>query len=168
MQQDKPPARQAAPPPLTDVVRAGLRRATSADAVAVRNLTRDAYAKWVPIIGREPKPMIADYTAAIRNHLVDLLELNGELMALVEARFETDHLLIVNIAVSPVAQGHGYGRALLAHAEELARSAGMREARLYTNSRFTENLKLYDRLGYQVDREETSHLGVTVYMSKRL
>ena len=38
-----------------------LRRAVMADAPAVAALTRDAYAKWVPLIGREPKPMTADY-----------------------------------------------------------------------------------------------------------
>ncbi|RYH14351.1 MAG: GNAT family N-acetyltransferase, partial [Alphaproteobacteria bacterium] len=65
-------------------------------------------------------------------------------------------------------QGRGHGRALLAQAENLARSLGKGELRLYTNGRFTENLKLYQRVGYRVDREETSHLGVTVYMSKLL
>ena len=31
-----------------------LRQAVAADAADVRQLTRDAYAKWVPLIGREP------------------------------------------------------------------------------------------------------------------
>jgi GNAT superfamily N-acetyltransferase len=112
--------------------------------------------------------MTADYDTAIRDHLVDLLELDGELAALIEMRPEADHLLIVNIAVLPALQGHGYGRALLAHAEDLARSLGVGDVRLYTNGRFTENLNLYERVGYRVDREETSDLGVTVYMSKLL
>jgi hypothetical protein len=34
-----------------------LRRAIAADAAAIRELTRQAYAKWVPIIGREPLPI---------------------------------------------------------------------------------------------------------------
>jgi len=34
----------------------------------------------------------------------------------------------------------------------------------------TENVKLYERIGYKVDRKEEAspHLGVFVYMSKRL
>ena len=32
-----------------------LRQATAADAAAIRGLTRAAYAKWVALIGREPK-----------------------------------------------------------------------------------------------------------------
>jgi hypothetical protein len=47
-----------------------LRRATSADVGAVRDLTRTAYAKWVPVIGRVPKPMTADYAAAVRDHQI--------------------------------------------------------------------------------------------------
>ena len=130
---------------------------------------REAYAKWVPIIGREPRPMIADYDAAVRDHALDLLELDGAVAALIEMRPEADHLLIVNVAVSPAYQGCGYGRALMAHAEEHARSLGVGEVRLYTNSRFTENVKLYERIGYRVDREEAlPPLGMIVTMSKRL
>ncbi len=155
---------------LTETIRAGLRRATLADAVAVRDLTRAAYAEWVSVLGREPKPMTADYDVAVRDHMVDMLHLDGELAALIEMHPEADHLLIVNIAVSPNHKGRGLGRALLAHAEELTRSLGLGEMRLYTSVHLTENVKLYERVGYMVDRkEETSpHLGVFVYMSKLL
>ena len=146
-----------------------MRRATTADAVAVRELTRAAYAKWVPILGREPRPMTADYDAALRDHLVDLLRVDGEAVALIEMAPTADHLLIVNVAVVPAEQGRGHGRALMAHAEEVARSLNLREVRLYTNALFAENLRLYSRLGYRVDREEQHpQFGVAVHMSKRL
>lgn len=167
--QPSPLESPASPHPLTDAIRAGLRRAVPADAAAVRDLTRAAYAKWVPVLGREAKPMAADYDVAVRDHVVDMLHLDGNLAALIEMRPEADHLLIVNVAVSPAHQARGYGRALLAHAEEFARSLMLGELRLYTNGRLTENLRLYGRVGYRVDREEVSpHLGVTVYMSKRV
>ena len=167
--QPSPLESPASPHPLTDVIRARLRRAAPADAAAVRDLTRAAYAKWVPVLGREAKPMAADYDVAVRDHVVDMLHLDGDLAALIEMRPEADHLLIVNVAVSPTHQARGYGRALLAHAEEFARSLTLGEVRLYTNSRLAENLKLYGRVGYRVDRAETSpQLGVAVYMSKRL
>ena len=146
-----------------------MRRATTADAAAVREVTRAAYAKWVPILGREPRPMTADYDAALRDHLVDLLRVDGEAVALIEMAPTADHLLIVNVAVVPAQQGRGHGRALMAHAEEVARSLNLSEVRLYTNALFAENLRLYSRLGYRVDREE-QHLqfGVAVHMSKLL
>lgn len=158
------------PSPLTETIRAGLRRAASTDAAAVRNLTQAAYAKWVPVLGRKPKPMTTDYGAAVRDHIVDMLHLDGELAALIEMHPEPGHLLIVNVAVSPNHQGRGIGRALLAHAEELTRSLGLSKLCLYTSVHLTDNIKLYKRVGYTVDREEEAspHLGVFVYMSKPL
>jgi GNAT superfamily N-acetyltransferase len=142
--------------------------ATAEDAGAIRSLTREAYAKWVPIIGREPKPMTANYEAAVRNHRIDLLRLDGRLAALVEMIPETDHILIENIAVSPAFQGRGLGRTLMAHAEQVAASLGYGLIKLYTNKMFAENVVLYQRLGYGIDREEVGPYGTTVYMSKTL
>jgi len=146
-----------------------VRRATIDDAVTVRELTRAAYAKWVPLLGRDPRPLTADYDAAVRDHLIDLLHVGGEAVALIEMAPKADHLLIVNVAVVPAQQGRGYGRALMAHAEGVARSLNLNEMRLYTNALFAENLRLYSRLGYRMDREEQHpQFGVAVHMSKRL
>ena len=145
-----------------------LRQATAADAGAIRDLTRQAYAKWVPLIGREPKPMTADYAAAVARHRFDLLYVDGTLAALIETIREADHLLVENVAVSPSFQGRGLGRKLMAHAEMLASELGFGTIRLYTNQRFAENIALYRKLGYQVDREEALPVGVVTHMSKRL
>ncbi|RZA25597.1 MAG: N-acetyltransferase, partial [Proteobacteria bacterium] len=75
---------------MSEAVPSALRRAVPGDAAAVRSLTREAYAKWVPVIGREPKPMTADYDAVVRDHLVDLLEVDGKLAALIEMCPEVD------------------------------------------------------------------------------
>ena len=145
-----------------------LRQAVATDAPAIRELTRSAYAKWVPLIGREPKPTTADYDDAVAKHRFDLLYVEGTLAALIETIRETDHLLVENVAVSPSFQGRGLGRRLMAHAEELATSSGFGEIRLYTNQRFAENIALYRRLGYRVDREDELPVGTVVHMSKRL
>jgi ribosomal protein S18 acetylase RimI-like enzyme len=145
-----------------------MRQATAADAGAIRDLTRQAYAKWVPLIGREPKPMTADYDQAVGKHRFDLLYVDGTLAALIETIHEADHLLVENVAVSPDFQGRGLGRKLMAHAEVLARELGFDEIRLYTNQRFVENIALYGRLGYRVEREEDVKVGVVTHMSKKL
>jgi ribosomal protein S18 acetylase RimI-like enzyme len=146
-----------------------LRRASPPDAAAVRDLTRAAYAKWLNVIGREPRPMTADYDVAVREHIVDMLHDKGKLVALIEMRQEVDHLLIVNVAVLPAFQGHGYGRSLLSHAEEYASALQLPELRLYTHSRFTENLLFYERLGYhEYHRELVPDLGTVVHMKKIL
>ena len=145
-----------------------MRSAVAVDAAAVRVLTRVAYAKWVPVIGREPLPMRADYEEAVRQHRIDLAFLDGGLAALIETIDKGDHLVIENVAVAPAFQGRGLGRHLLTHAERLALELGYSEVRLYTNKQFAANVELYLAVGYRLDREETSALGVTVYMSKSL
>ncbi len=126
-----------------------LRRATAADATNVRALTRTAYAKWVPLIGREPIPMTADYDRAVADHIIDLWEERGQLLALIEVAPGPDHLLIENVAVRPNRQGKGLGSKLLHHAERFALSLGLNEVRLYTNAAFASNLSFYSRRGYQ-------------------
>jgi ribosomal protein S18 acetylase RimI-like enzyme len=145
-----------------------MRRAAAADAAAVRALTRQAYGKWVPVAGREPKPMGADYDLAVQSHRIDLAYCDGELAGLIEMIPERDHLLIENVAVAPAFQKRGIGRRLMAHAEELARQLDRAEVRLYTNKLFGENVALYSRLGYRIDREELTERGVAVHMSKDL
>ena len=124
-----------------------LQQAVASDAAAVRALTRAAYAKWVPLIGREPKPMGADYEKAVVEHRVDLAYLGDQLAALIETIPGTDYLLVENVAVAPAFQGRGLGRFLMAHAERLAAEQGQAEMRLYTNQRFAENIRLYLALG---------------------
>ena len=146
-----------------------IRRATAADAAAVRALTMEAYAKWVPVVGAEPLPMRADYDKAVVEHAVDLLEEDGSLRALIEMTPASDHLLIVNIAVRPDQQGKGLGGALLGHAERFARSLSLDEIQLYTNMRMTSNLAFYGRRGYQEFRRGTNASGlVAVFMRKKL
>jgi ribosomal protein S18 acetylase RimI-like enzyme len=145
-----------------------LRRAEPADAEAIATLTRAAYAKWMSVIGRAPKPMTADYDVAVRAHLIDLLYADGVLAALVECICEPDHLLIENLAVAPAHQGRGYGRKLMGHVEDLAHTLGLGEVRLYTNTLFAENIGFYRSLGYRIDAETAFKGGLLTHMSRRL
>ena len=144
-----------------------IRRASSQDAEAVRRLVREAYAQWAPVIGREPMPMKADYERAVRDNEIDLLYADDDLVGLIEVIVNSDHLFIENIAVVPHRQGQGLGRHLLSHAEERARKANLRELRLLTNQAFATNIRLYESVGFRVDRTEPfPGGGATVYMSK--
>jgi N-acetylglutamate synthase-like GNAT family acetyltransferase len=146
-----------------------LRRAEPADASAIRELSRAAYAKWVPVIGGEPLPMTADYNQAVRRHIIDLHEEGGELLALIEMVVETGHLLIENIAVRPDKQGKGIGDRLLRHAEAVAASMNIREIQLYTNAAFVSNIDFYSKRGYQEYDRRTMPSGRTaVFMRKTL
>ena len=144
------------------------RRAGEDDAERVRELTVTAYAKWVPVIGRRPKPMNADYEHAVRAHVIELAYLDGELAGVIEIIPAKDHLLLENLAVAPAHQKRGLGRRLMARVEALARARGLKLVRLYTNKAFATNLDFYRRLGYAIEREEPFKEGFTVYFAKAI
>ena len=145
-----------------------LRRAAQADADEIGDLTREAYGKWVPVIGREPLPMTVDYHDAVRRHRFDLLYLDDHMAGLIETVPDGDCLLIVNVAVRPAFQGRGLGKRHLSLAEEIATGAGLAGLRLYTNARFAENIRLYETLDYRREREEMRDVRTVVYMRKPL
>jgi GNAT superfamily N-acetyltransferase len=145
-----------------------VRPATALDAPIIRDIVRAAYAKWVPLIGREPLPMRADYGRAVREHQIDLVCEDGAPVALIETIRSPDNLFIENVAVLPERQGRGIGRMLLAHAERKAALAGLSEIRLLTNAAFEANVQLYLAAGYRVSRREPFMGGQTVHMSKTL
>ena len=152
-----------------------VRRGEPADAEAIGALVHAAYAKWMPVIGRLPTPMQADYAQAVLRHRFDLLDVGGDLAALIETMPEADHLLIVNVAVRPAFQGRGFGVRLLRLAEDIATAAGLSTLRLYTNKHYAANLRLYASLGYRAEREEpyagagkTRADDIVVHMAKKI
>jgi GNAT superfamily N-acetyltransferase len=156
------------PPRLNPATAFSLRAANADDAAAIRAQTREAYSKWIPVVGREPLPMTADYNEAARKHRIDLLHVGGKLTALIEIFPKDGHLLIENVAVSPTCQNRGVGRKLLAHAEQVAAAQGYSVIKLFTNKLFAANVQFYSKAGYSMYREEESRLGITVCMSKRV
>jgi ribosomal protein S18 acetylase RimI-like enzyme len=144
------------------------RPATPDDVPAITALVRAAYEKWVPLIGREPMPMQADYDEALRDHMIDLLFDGEALIGLIETIQHPDHLFVENVAVTPARQGQGFGRHLMAHAEGKARGLNLSALRLVTNAAFASNVQLYRDIGYRVEREEAFLGGVAVHMHKAL
>jgi ribosomal protein S18 acetylase RimI-like enzyme len=138
------------------------------DAAAIQALVHAVYAKWVPLIGRLPLPMQANYEQALGEHEFTLVEREGELIGLIETEDKEDHLYIVNVAVAETTQGRGLGRRLLAHAEEKALGKGYRETRLLTNALYEANIRLYERQGYEIYVRENFMNGVVVRMRKRV
>jgi N-acetylglutamate synthase-like GNAT family acetyltransferase len=144
-----------------------IRRATSADVGTIIEITRAAYTKWIPVIGREPKPMTADYHQAVAHHVIDLCEEDGQPIALIELIPKPLHLLIENVAVLPDWHGSGIGGILLERAEAIARCLGLDQLRLYTNAMFSTNIAFYAHRGFEEFlREQHPARGEVVHMRK--
>lgn len=145
-----------------------IRPATIDDISAIERIVRDAYSPYIQRIGATPGPMLDDYPARIAQGLVHVLLASGDVQALLVLIPEPDCLLLDNIAVSPGAQGKGYGRHLLRFAEDEARRRGLAAIRLYTQEKMTENIGIYRCHGY-VETHRAEEIGLKrVFMKKAL
>ena len=145
-----------------------IRPAVAGDVPAIEALVREAYAMYVPRIGREPAPVTADHAGLVAAGRTSVVEADGEVAGVIVLIPGSDHLLVENVAVSPRMQGHGLGRELMAFAERRAAELGMAELRLYTNQLMTENIALYPALGYTETGRRVEDGFARIYFSKRI
>ena len=126
-----------------------VRIAHRSEAAAVQEVSAAAYIPvYQPVIGAVPKPAREEYTSRIERGEVWVLETGGSLAGVVVLEPATDHLMLYSIAVHPRHQGQGYGKLLLAFAEQRAVTAGLPEVRLYTTTLMKQNLAFYRGCGY--------------------
>ncbi|MGH3137825.1 MAG: GNAT family N-acetyltransferase [Gaiellaceae bacterium] len=125
-----------------------IRRAESGDVAAIRAIVEVAYAPYEPRIGRVPAPVVADYPALVAAGDAWVCISDGRVVGVLVIRQAGDALELENVAVDPACQRRGYGRALIAFAEQQARELGLGTVTLYTNEAMVENLRLYPRLGF--------------------
>jgi ribosomal protein S18 acetylase RimI-like enzyme len=145
-----------------------IRLAHPGDLAAVETIVTAAYARYVPLIGQKPGPMLDDYSALIEKQRVHVLVADGEMTGILVLLPDDGAMLLDNVAIRPDRQGHGYGRVLIAFAEKIARQHGFRAIRLYTNEAMIENIGLYERLGF-VETHRAQEKGFRrVYMTKPL
>jgi ribosomal protein S18 acetylase RimI-like enzyme len=145
-----------------------VRRATTPDVAAVAAIAAAAYSPYLASIGVRPGPLDVDYADAVERRDVRVAELDGAPVGILVLVVHADHLTLENVAVDPRAQGRGIGSALLALAEDEARSRDLPEVRLYTHRLMAANLALYGRRGYVETHRETQHGLDRVFLTKRL
>ncbi|WP_254453534.1 N-acetyltransferase [Siccirubricoccus sp. G192] len=132
-------------------------------------LVRTAYARWVPLIGREPAPMTDDYAARIAAGQGFVLEApDGRILGLVVLEEEPEALLLDNIAIAPEAQGQGLGHGLMDFIEAEARRRGHRLIRIFINAAMEANIRLYESLGFVETHRAMQGAFRRVNMEKRL
>ena len=145
-----------------------IRAAGDADVPAIARVVHDAFAGFIPLIGRAPWPMFQDYVARVAQGAVWVLTEDGAVVGVVVLQFNDDHLFVETIAIAPPHQGRGHGRRLLAFVETEARRRGRDETRLHLHLTMTRGIALYRRLGYtEYARREVDGY-YRVYLCKRL
>ena len=126
------------------------------DIPRIKELVDAAYSKYIERIGKPPAPMLADWPELLETAKVFVLRSNEDIVGgiVLQPNAGKDSMEVNNAVVDPGAQGKGYGRILLEHAEEFARGKGFTALTLYTNAKMYENLTIYAKIGYvEVDRK---------------
>ena len=146
-----------------------IRLAEANDEPEIRDCAEQAYARYVPMIGRKPAPMVADFVTQIAAGMVYVATDDQAIFqGFIVFYAEEEHILLENVAVLPSAAGRGVGRALISFCEDAARQRGMNGVHLYTNEKMTDNLSIYPKLGYVKVAQRTKDGFKRVYFEKTL
>jgi GNAT superfamily N-acetyltransferase len=145
-----------------------IRKAHPGEADAAREVVIAAYQHYVPVIGREPAPMLDDYAARIAAGQLWVLPDAQGLAGVLVLEDGPDCFMLENIAVSPDRQGRGIGRQLLDFAEAEATRCGWNAITLYTNALMLTNIAIYTARGYVETGRVTEKGFQRVYMEKPL
>jgi ribosomal protein S18 acetylase RimI-like enzyme len=146
-----------------------IRQAEASDEPDIRDCAEQAYARYVPLIGRKPAPMVADFAAQIAAEEVYVAtDEQNAFQGFIVFYAEDGYILLENVAVLPSAAGRGVGRSLIGFCEHTARERGINAVHLYTNEKMTDNLSIYPRLGYVEVGRRTENGFNRVYFEKML
>lgn len=150
-----------------------IRPIEASDAGEVLTVQRAAFVSEALIYGDPdmgPLTQTLDELAfELRENLGCVAEVNGRIVGAARAVASGDLLLVGRIAIAPDQQGGGIGTRLLEALEERGRVAGCREAELFTGSLSTQNLALYEDLGYRESERIPQGDGTEqIFLRKRL
>ena len=142
-----------------------IRKAVIEDAAGLQNVMASAYSAYQERLGgKRLPPLEVDYSSEISDYPTWVAESNGSIIAGLIMIFENEFASIANIAVHPDFQGQGVGGGLMKFAERVAKEKAYPELRLATHILLTENISLYEHLGWsEIERDE-----LRVYMKKEI
>jgi len=132
-----------------------IQKASPSDLERVTGCARDAYVKYVDRMGCEPAPMQADYASQIADGDVYIAQYGHSFAGYIVFYSKHDLLHLENVAVLPEMSGTGIGRALVEYAERAASVRNLQAVELYTNEAMTENMAMYQNMGYvEIERKQ--------------
>ena len=137
-----------------------VRDATPADADAIVDLTRRAFAQQAVLYEDDSLPPLQDtpetVLGAIERGVVLVAEDDdGTIVGSVRGEMRDGSCLVSRLVVEPSLQGRGLGRTLASALEERFETAGRFE--IFTGHRSEPALHLYESLGYVRERTEYVH-----------
>jgi len=143
-----------------------LRAAIPQDAALLTRIAREAYRPYIPLMGREPAPMGADYAAHIAQDICFVAVSDEQIIAFAVLMNRSDGWWLETIATDPAQQGRGAGTALMAHAEGVLADRGASSYQLYTNEVMSGPYSWYIRQGFVETRRATQDGFARIFMTK--
>lgn len=129
-----------------------IRKAAAADLTAMRDVSCRAYHLDEVRLGYHPPAADEDMAAWVKRGTAWVGEHDSQVMAVLLAEAKDDHFCVASAVVDPDWQCEGHGRALLEHAEALAREAGLHDVMLWANVLMEQTISHYEKCGYEVRR----------------
>ncbi len=129
-----------------------IRAVEASDTEAVIALWRDVFPEYDDPSRpqRDPRANIAR-KLAFGDRLFWLLEIEGRVLGTAMAGYDGHRGWIYSIGVAPSERRHGYGRLLLAHAEETLRKLGCPKVNLQVLRGNNAGLGFWNKAGYSED-----------------
>src|SRR5258706_10114861 len=124
-----------------------IRSAKPQDAPGIAACVCEAYIHYIERIGRQPGPMLEDYTEVIQKFQVHVAAAGTRVVGAIVLKLTDEGFYVDNVSVRPAVKGQGVGRRLLETAEAEARRQGFTSLYLATHELMTENRALYSRAG---------------------
>ena len=122
--------------------------AKAEDVPAIKPMVDAAYSKYIERLGKLPAAMTADYDKLVETQSLYVLRVSGNVVGSILLSRDDDSIKVNNLVVDPSAQGRGYSRVLMDHAEDMARAQGLAAVTLFTNEKMHENITLYRKIGF--------------------
>lgn len=135
-------------------------KATIDDIPHIKSMVDVAFSKYIDRIGKPPGPMTADYSHIVTtqdafvlrdSNIIESKVVGFISLSLLPVSSSDPNTASVNIdilVVDALAQGRGYGRKLMDHAENEARRQAISCLTVCTNVRMHENIGLYTKMGF--------------------
>lgn len=145
-----------------------IRQANEADLGYVILCVCQAFIHYIPIINKQPQPMLDDYNELIAGEKVIVAVLDDKIAGVMVLGINDEGFCIETLAVYPVAQGAGIGSQLIAFAEKVAKQSGFTSLNLSTNRIMNKAQLIYKHLGFEIYDERITNGYDRVYFRKML
>lgn len=144
-------------------IRLGLKE----DQPDLERIAAEAYRQYIPVMGKKPAPMLADYASHLAHDTVYVAKVGKATIGYAITISKSNGWWLENIAVDPDHAGQGVGATLIAHLEDdLARQTS--HYQLYTNRLMLRKIDWYLKLGFEETGRRLKDGYERVFFRKRL